>query len=76
MGDSILPSAEEFDAALEVDHTKPFTSPIFSIDEEDDAYEGKPEDMSTYAWDNLNETTKAQYRDPDSALNKASILHL
>mgnify|MGYP003643826772 CR=1 FL=1 len=72
MGDSILPSAEEFDAALEVDHTEPFTSPIFSIDEEDDEYEGKPEDMSTYAWDNLNDTTKAQYRDPNSALNRAS----
>ena len=34
-------------------------------------YAGKPETMSEAAWDNLNETTKLQYSNPNSEMNKA-----
>ena len=73
--DFVEPSDAEFNSVLGADHTEPFEEPIYSVEEEEDIgdeYEGKPDDMSTYAWDNLNDTTKALYRDPNSAVNKAS----
>ena len=36
-----------------------------------DPYAGKPETMSEAAWDNLNETTKLQYSDPNSEMNRS-----
>ena len=46
-------------------------STVESEETDVDPYAGKPADMSTYAWDNLNETTKLQYADPNSEMNRS-----